>query len=403
MTASAEASSIRPRGGLAAAGHGRSLLPLWGLDPAIRHINHGAFGATPTAVLDEQARWRLIVESNPARFFMKAMTGHLREAAAALAAFVGTAPDRIAFVDNATTAACTVLRELDLGPGDEIVTTDHVYNALRNGIRHVAMRGGAVLREAALPTPVEAPEQILQALAETIGPRTRLVVVDHVASGSAATFPVADIARLCKARGVPLLIDGAHAPGLVELDVDAIGADWYVGNCHKWLCAPKGAAFLAVSPHPAAKIHPLAISHAYGQGFAAEFDKTGTRDVTAWLAVPSAIRFHEALGGADLRERNRRLARRVADRLQRETGMPPACAPGLGQAIAALRLPGPIAPSREASLRLNEILRERHGFEAGVTGVAGALHLRISVAAYNDERDFDGLGEAVLEAVRALS
>jgi isopenicillin-N epimerase len=403
MTASAEPSVLMPADVQGGVVWGRPLLGLWGLDPALRHLNHGAFGATPLAVLDEQQRWRRIMEANPARFFMKELPIHLRAAAEALASFVGTEPDRLGFVDNATTGCCTVLRELDLRPGDEILATDHIYNALRNGVRHVAGRFGAVLREEPLPIPLADEAEILDVLARAIGPRTRLVIVDHVASGSGATFPVHQVAALCRARGVPLLVDGAHAPGLVELDVDAIGADWYVGNCHKWIAAPKGAAFIAVSREPAIEVHPLAISHAYGQGFAAEFDKTGTRDATAWLSVPAAIHFHQALGGPALRARNRRLAREIAERIRNETGMETACAPALGQAMAAFRLPGPLPPSREASFAIGDRLREGHGIELGATAIAGALHLRFSVAAYNEPGDYEGLGAAMLDAARAVA
>ncbi len=382
---------------------GRALRGHWALDPATRHLNHGGFGATPLPILEEQARWRRIMEANPPRFFMNALPGHLRDAAQELAAFVGTSADRLAFVDNATTGTAAVLRELDFAPGDEILTTDHVYNALRNLIRHVASRTGAVPREAPLPAPVTEPGDVVEAIRSAMTDRTRLVVVDHVASGSALTFPLREIADLCRERGVPLLVDGAHAPGQLDLDVDAIGADWYVGNCHKWLSAPKGAAFLAVSREPAKSIHPLAISHAYGQGFAAEFDKTGTRDATAWLSVPAAIRFHEELGGRALRERNRRLAQTIGSRILQETGMQPACDLSLCQAMVALRLPGQPPATREASFRLNDLLYDRHGIEAASTTIGGRLHLRFSVAAYNEEADYEGLGEAILAAGRALA
>ncbi len=382
---------------------GSALRGYWTLDPATRHLNHGGFGATPKPVLEEQARWRRIMESNPPRFFMNALPGHLRDAARELAAFVGTSPDRLGFIDNATTGTAAVLRELDFAPGDEILTTDHVYNALRNLIRHVASRTGAVPREAPLPAPVARPEEVVEAIRAAMTSRTRLVVVDHVASGSAMTFPLREIVALCRERGVPILVDGAHAPGLLDLDVDAIGADWYVGNCHKWLSAPKGAAFIAVAPEPAAAIHPLAISHAYGQGFTAEFDKTGTRDATAWLSVPAAIRFHEELGGRALRERNRRLARSIGERIAQETGLRPACDFTLCEAMVALRIPGDPPATREAAFKLHDLLYDRHGIEAATTTIGGKLHLRFSVAAYNEDSDYDGLGEAILAAGRAIA
>jgi isopenicillin-N epimerase len=383
--------------------HGRHLLPCWGLDPGVRHINHGAYGATPLAVRDEHLRWQTLMESNPARFFMTELPVHLRHAAAEVAPFLGTGPDRLAFVENATSGTSAVLRGLDFQRGDEILTTDHVYNALRNTIRYVADRTGAIPREVTIAMPVVDPSLVVDAIRSGINDRTSLVVIDHIASASATTFPVEAIVKVCRERGVPVLVDGAHAPGMVDLDIDAIGADWYVGNCHKWLCAPKGAAFIATSQTPAAAIHPLAISHAYGQGFPVEFDKIGTRDASAWLSIPSAIRFHEALGGGVLRARNRRVALAVADSIAGTTGMPAACAPALCQSMVSLRLPGQLQPSREVAARIHDDLYRRHGFEAAITTVGGALHLRISVQAYNDESDFAGLGEAVLSAARAAS
>jgi isopenicillin-N epimerase len=382
--------------------YGRQLLPCWGLDPAVRHINHGSFGATSRAVLDEQLRWQQLMEANPARFFMTELPGHLRDVAAVIASFVGTEPDRLAFVENATSGTSAVLRGLDFQRGDEILTTDHVYNALRNTIRYVADRTGAILREVAIPVPTVDPAILIEAIRSGINGRTSLVVIDHITSASATTFPVEAIVKVCRERGVPVLVDGAHAPGMIDLDIDAIGADWYVGNCHKWLCAPKGAAFIVVSRAPAAVIHPLAISHAYGQGFPVEFDKIGTRDATAWLSIPAAIRFHEGLGGEVLRARNRKVALAVAGTIASSTGMSAACAPALCQAMVALRLPGQLHATREVAARIHDDLYERHGFEAAITTVGGSLYLRISVQAYNDESDFEGLGEAVLSAVRAV-
>ncbi len=395
-----QADGFRPE---PAVNYGRHLLGSWGLDPGVRHINHGAFGATPLAVRDEHLRWQTLMEANPARFFMTELPVHLRHAAAEVAPFLGTEPERLAFVENATSGTSAVLRGLDFQRGDEILTTDHVYNALRNTIRYVADRTGAILREIAIPMPVVDPACVVEAIRCGINDRTSLVVIDHITSASATTFPVDAIVKVCREKGVPVLVDGAHAPGMIDLDIDAIGADWYVGNCHKWLCAPKGAAFIAASRAPAAAIHPLAISHAYGQGFPVEFDKIGTRDASAWLSIPAAIRFHVALGGEALRARNRRVALAVADHITGTTGMPAACAPALCQAMVALRLPGPLQATREAAARIHDDLYARHGFEAAITAVGGALHLRISVQAYNDESDFAGLGEAALSAVQAVS
>ncbi|MCA3593595.1 MAG: aminotransferase class V-fold PLP-dependent enzyme [Methylobacterium sp.] len=381
----------------------RSLRPLWQLDPAIRHLNHGAFGACPLEILEEQAEWRRRMEANPTRFFMVELPKALRRTAEEIAPWLGTRPERLAFIENVTAGTSAVLRSLDFMPGDEILTTDHVYNAVRNTLRYVASRTGAVAIEAPMPEPLANSQQALDVITASITARTRLIVIDHIASASAATFPVAEIAAAARARGIPILVDGAHAPGSIDLDIDAIGADWYVGNCHKWLCAPRGSAFIVVADRPTFEIHPLAISHAYGQGFPAEFDKIGTRDASAWLSIPAAIRFHERLGGAALRCRNRGLALEIAQAITRDVGYAAAAADGLCQSLIALKLPLARAAAREDAGAVHDYLYDQHGIETGVTVLKGALHLRFSVAAYNEASDYAGLGAATRDALEQLA
>jgi isopenicillin-N epimerase len=373
---------------------------LWGLEPGLRFLNHGGFGATPLEILAEQAAWRARMERNPPRFLSRDLPGLLRQAAGDLAGFVGTAPERLAFVTNATAGANAVLRSLSFAPGDEILHTDHIYNAVRQTLRHVAARSGACCVEVALGMPVPGGAEILAAIAAAFTGRTRLLVIDHVASASAVEFPVAALAALCRARGIALLVDGAHAPGLLDLDVDAIGADWYVGNCHKWLCAPKGAGFIAVADRPTPPVHPPVISHFHGQGFTAEFDWTGTQDPTAMLCVPSALRFHARLGGAALRARNRAMAAEAASRLALALGGVPGGALQQFHAMATIVLPQ-AAATPETVRSLQAQLLAQHNTEAVFTLVAGRLSLRVSVQAYTEAWEFDGLDSAILKALEA--
>jgi isopenicillin-N epimerase len=383
--------------------YGRDALTLWSLDPGIRFLNHGAFGALPRELRAVADAWRARVEEQPVRFFMSALPQHLREAAAALAAFVGTAPERLGFVENASSGVSSVIGSLKLAPGDEILTTDHVYNAVRNRLRHAAGATGAVVVEVPLGLPVASGEAIVAALAAAITPRTRLLLVDHVASPSAVVMPVAALVALARARGIPVLIDGAHAPGMLDLDVDAIGADWYVGNCHKWLCAPKGAAFLAVGRSPPFEVHPTVISHAYGQGFAAEFDKVGTRDPSSWLTVPAAVAFHQRLGGADLRARNAGVARAAGAMLARRLGTECGAPAALFGSMATVRLPwaGPV--DRAAAGRINDRLWHENRIEVPIMPFAGALWLRLSAQAYNDADDYAALADVLPDALRAAA
>ena len=331
---------------------------------------------------------------------MNELPGLVREAAGVLADFVGAAPERTVLLENATSGMNAVLRSLRFAPGDRIVTTDHVYGAVRNTLRFVAGRTGAEVVEAPVPMPLRAAGDVADALERALDDRTRLVVVDHIASPSALVFPVADVVRRCHARGIPVLVDGAHAPGHVDLDVDAIGADWYVGNAHKWLCAPKGAAFLCAAER-AADIHPTTISHAYGQGLAAEFGKIGTRDPSAWLCIPDAIDFHRRLGGRALRERNAALARSAGATLAADLGSEPGGPVASFGAMVTVRLPCHMEATWENAGRIRDRLWHDHRVETLVAAVAGHLWLRLSVFAYNDEADLAGLPEALRAALAA--
>ena len=211
----------------------------------------------------------------------------LRHAADRLGAFIGADGKDIAFVDNATTGCNAVLRSLRLEPGDQIVVLTHGYGAVRNTVRYLCERAGARMVEAEVPFPRADPDTIVTNIAAALTPRTKLAVVDHITSGSALVLPLQRIVAACHAADVPVLVDGAHGPAQVPLDMRALGADWYAGNCHKWLCAPKGSAFLYARPDRQDDLHPVTISHGLGKGFLEEFDWTGTRDPSAWLATRS--------------------------------------------------------------------------------------------------------------------
>ncbi len=382
---------------------GRGLLPLWAFEDGITFLNHGSYGATPREVTAEADRWRARLESQPVRFFNEELPGAIRSAAETLAGFVGVPPDRLGFVENASDGTNAVLRSVRWNEGDEILTTSHVYNAVRKNLAWLGTMTGVVSVEADVPFPTPDDASILDGIARAFTPRTRLVLVDHIASASAVSCRCGPIVELAHCHGIPVLVDGAHGPGMLDLDLDAIGADWYVGNCHKWLASPKGSAFIATSANPAWEVHPTVISHNYGMGFALEFDKIGTRDYAPWLATPAAIAFHERLGGAALRARNVALARRNGVRIAAELGTETGAPAEMFGAIATIRLPwnGPVDWDVARLLRRN--LWERSRIELHVSSLAGALWARISAAAYNEDGDYAGLAAALKDTLAATS
>ncbi|MFM8678887.1 MAG: aminotransferase class V-fold PLP-dependent enzyme [Alphaproteobacteria bacterium] len=374
---------------------GHPMRALFALDPDIAFLNNGSFGACPLRVLAEQDAIRREMERQPVAFFADAAPGRVREAAGVLARFLGAAPEDTVFVENATAGMNAVLRSLSFAPGDEVLTTDHVYGAVRNVLAHLEARAGIRVVEAALPWPARGEDEVVAAVEAGFGPRTRLLLVDHVASRSALVLPVARLVALARARGVPVLVDGAHAPGLLALDVPALGAEWYVGNCHKWLFAPKGAAFLWARRESQAGLVPGVVSHGHGGGFAASFDWVGTRDLSSWLAVPAGIAFLEGIGAERLRARNHALALAMAETLAAAWGTEVGAPRSMLSAMAPVRVPGAPEASWEAGRALRRRLWQEHRVEVPVMPVGDALWARISAQAFNVPQDYRRLASAL--------
>lgn len=375
---------------------GRAIRPLWPLDEDVLFLNHGSYGAAPRAVLSAQQHWRDRLEANPVNFMKRVLPEALEQAKARLEAFLGAAASDLAFVDNATSGVNAVLRSLDFQPGEEILINSHTYNAVRQTVRHVAARTGAVLVEADIPFPLSGPQPILEAISARLGPRTRLVILDHITSPTATIMPLAPLIEAAKAAGAAVLVDGAHAPGMLSLDVPAIGADYYTGNCHKWLCAPKGCAFLWVDPARQAGIHSLTISHYYEKGFGAEFAWTGTRDPSAWLAVTAALDILDALGGLEtVTAYTHRLARDAAAMLADAWGTEAGCPPDMRGSMASIRLPDRYAdPALTAQMVMDRLWAE-HRIEIPILRFAGQPWARISAAPYSEMVEYTVLQKAI--------
>jgi isopenicillin-N epimerase len=381
---------------------------LWPLDPDVTFLNHGSYGACPRAVLEAQGRLRDRLEAQPVRFLSRELEGLLDGARAALGAFVGADPDDLAFVPNATTGVNTVLRSLELATGDEILATAHTYNACRNAVDAVAARSDARVVVASVPFPGATPERVLEAVLSRVGPRTRLALVDHVTSPTGLVLPIEPLVRELATRGVDALVDGAHAPGMVPVDLEALGAAYYTGNCHKWICAPKGAGFLHVRRDRQKGVRPLVISHGANSrrldrsAFRLEFDWTGTTDPTAYLTVPEAIRYMGSLlpgGWPALMAHNRATALAARDRLAGALGVEPPAADAMIGSLAALPVPpgfGPAVRDGEAD-PLQTTLLARFGLELLVFTwpALGIRILRVSAQLYNTADDYERLAEAL--------
>ncbi len=378
----------------------------WNLDPEIVFLNHGSFGACPTGVLEAQNELRTRMESEPVRFFIRELPDLLDAARSILAAFLRADPEGLAFVANATTGVNTALAAIPLAVGDELLVTDHGYAACRNAVEAAARRAGARLVEVPLPLPLGSPNEVVETVMGGLSSRTRVAIIDHVTSPTGLVFPIAEIAKQLEDRGVTVIVDGAHAPGMLDLDLATIGAPFYTGNCHKWLCAPKGAAFLHVRDDWRDRTHPLVTSHGAGapvidrSRFRLEFDWTGTGDPTPWLTVPAAIEILSAMvpgGWPEIRSRNRTLALEALGHLCSVLGIEAPCPEGMIGSMAAVPLPslGPEKPMPMGGVDpLQERLYRDFAIEVPVTLWSNPRRraLRISAHLYNTVAEYRYLG-----------
>jgi isopenicillin-N epimerase len=334
------------------------------------------------------------MEAGPTLFMATELPAAIRGAADAVGAAIGARGEDIALVDNSTGAINAILGSIPFAPGDEILVNDHTYGAVLKTARHICARTGATIVTATLPFPDVTAEGLVAAHLDAVTPRTRLAIIDHITSPSALVMPLAEMVAAFREAGVPVLVDGAHGPGQVALDLTALGADYYVGNGHKWWMGAKGAGFLWAAPQHQATLHPTIISHGYGGGFLAEFDWTGTRDWSAALVLPDAIAFHERLGGLELMAANHTLARTAAERLAARFGTRTANPPALEAAMSLVELPVGGAATPERALSLRHMFYEL-GCDIPIIALASTIWLRLSAQAYNLASDYDRLGDLV--------
>ena len=386
----------------------------WSLDPSINFLNHGSFGACPQVVLDYQSEIRARIERQPVQFFLRDIYALVDEARRQVGEFLDAAAENLVFVRNATEGVNAVIRSLPFNPGDEILMTDHTYPACRNVVEYVAAQHGAKVVTAKVDflgiTPNRAHEQIMAGVSD----KTRLALIDHITSPTGLILPIETLIPALEGQGIPTLIDGAHGPGMLDISLTELNPSWYVGNFHKWVCAPKGAGVLYVRGDRQAGLHPATISH----GFALEgqvpgrsllhleFDWTGTQDPSAWLSVPRAIQAVGELrsgGWPEIRREAHALTLRARTHLASVLDVPiPTDDSMIGQ-LAALPLP----PSNEPVSHLygtpfQERLLYDFGVEVPIVPWPSPPHrlIRISAAPYNDFSDYQALGDALEQMLR---
>jgi isopenicillin-N epimerase len=381
----------------------------WTLDPAITYLNHGSFGAAPKVVLAKQQELREQLEHEPVRFMVRELEPLLDAARAALAEFVGTDPASLAFVPNATAGVNAVLRSLDLDRHDELLVTSHEYNASRNALEYVAGLAGAKVVPVDIPFPLGSPDDVVERVLERVTDRTRLLLIDHITSQTGLIFPIARLVDELNRRGIDTLVDGAHAPGMVPLHLDILGAAYYTANLHKWVCAPKGAAFLYVRANRRLTVRPVVISHGANatrtdrSRFHLEFDWPGTFDPSAWLSVPTALRFMASIvdgGWPEVMRRNHELALRARDLLCNQLSIGKPAPDEMIGSMAAVPLPDGAAyvPPSLYGDPLQDALFER-GIEVPLMPWPHQPKrtLRVSAQLYNSIEDYEKLANALGE------
>ena len=384
------------------------LAEYWTLDPNTVFLNHGSFGATPTVIMDEQRRIRSLMEEDPVRFFEREYLGLWDDARRALSEFMNADVEGMAFVSNATQGINTVLRSLRLQPGDEIIVPDHSYQACWNAVDFVTERSGAKTVVVEVPFRVKGPQEVLDIIMEAVTDRTVLALIDTVTSPTGMRMPFEELTTQLQSRGVDVLLDAAHGPGIVPLDLSALAPAYCTGNCHKWLCSPKGSAFLHIREDRKHLIRPLNISHGASfegdaqEKFEFEFSWPGTQDPSAWMCIPKAIEYLGDLvegGWPEIMRRNHALAIEGRGILCEALGTSPPFPDSMVSALASVEITteGEVGPMSPEGDPFHNLLLDEYGIQVPVMPWRhhGVRYIRISAQLYNHEDEYRYLAEAL--------
>jgi len=388
---------------------GHAAKALWPLADDLLYFNHGTVGVTPKQVLAEQQRIQAEIEREPSRFLLLELSTHqtgsrlaaprLRTAAAEVAAFVRARPEDIVFVDNITTGANAVLRSFPFAAGDEVLVNDLGYGAVTFSAQYAAGLRGATARAFEMPFPIRDPQQVVDAYVAAVGPKTRLAIVDHITSSSALVMPVKEIVAALHARGVQVLVDAAHAPAQLDLDVPSFGADWYVANLHKWACAPRSCAFLWAPPERQAMLHPPVISWGFGHGYVAEFEHWGTRDPSTFLAAPAGLAFLRELGVDAMRRYQHELAWETGRILTSRWGTTVDAPRAMTASMITVPLPARAGSTDAEAQALRDALLDEERMEVQMHAWRGRVWARVCAQVYVEAGDVEKLADAVIKRI----
>lgn len=366
------------------------------LNPEIIFLNHGSFGATPRSVLNAYQNWQRKLENQPVKFLAVDLFDNLEYARNSLAEYLHTKPECLVYIPNATFGVNIVARSLHFNSGDEILTSNHEYGACENAWQYVCQHSGAILVRQNIPLPLSGQEEVIEYLFSRVSMRTKLIYISHISSPTAIQFPIEGICRKARELGILTFIDGAHAPGQVDVDLDDIHSDFYTGNCHKWMLAPKGSGFLYARPDVQDLIDPLVVSwgwggnpdYSSGSSFHDNLQWWGTHDPSAFLSVPNAINFQKKYCWNLIRENCLSLAVETRKNIDSLTGMEPVC-PDSGNWINQMfinRLPNYLDPNA-----LKKTLYEDYSIEVPIITWNDEKFIRVSIQGYNTHEDLSTL------------
>lgn len=373
----------------------------WLLNDEVTFLNHGSFGATPLMVLKAKEEIERRLEREPLSFFLEEYPVLLKESLSKLAKFVGADEKNLVLVENATTGVNTILRSLEkeLKPGDGIITPNHVYQGVWNTMKFIAERTGAIANKFEIPFPIINNDKIIDIVSNQINTNTKIIILDHIASPTSLIFPIKELIKICKSRGIITIIDGAHAPGMLELDLESLGADFYTGNCHKWMFTTKGCALLWVSKEMQDKIKPLTISLFHGNGFQEEFAWTGTKNPASWLSLTPAIDFYNWLGFEKVREYNHNLVCDATDLICKELNIMEHSGYDMLGFLSSIELPVKLKLNGNTTMALRNHFMKEYNIELSFHSLGNKIYFRISSQVYNEIGDYQKLIFAIKDFI----